>query len=101
MKNYLSREVFAVRRSNDPPIMGFLACFASSRGDEMRRSLAPWIILAVVGLLAGVAYRYFADDPAEATLANYLRRGFHAMALAPSCRPVPLHFPSRHSDCSS
>jgi adenylate cyclase len=64
----------------------------------MRRSLAPWIILAVVGLLAGVAYRYFADDAAEATLANYLRSGFHAMGLAFSGWAVHLYFTSRSSE---
>jgi class 3 adenylate cyclase len=98
MKDYLSREVFAVRRSNDPPIMGFLACFASSFGDEMRRSLAPWIILAVVGLLAGCAYRYFADDSSEATLANYLRSGIHGMGVALAGWAVQLYFTSRSSE---
>jgi class 3 adenylate cyclase len=64
----------------------------------MRRSLAPWIILAVFGLLAGVAYRYFADDAAEATLANYLRSGFHGMGLALSGWAVHLYFTSRSSE---
>jgi len=64
----------------------------------MRRSLAPWIILAVVGLLAGVAYRYFADDAAEATLANYLRSGFHGMGVALSGWAVHLYFTSRSSE---
>ena len=29
----------------------------------MRRPLTPWIVLAVVGLVGGGAYRYFANDP--------------------------------------
>ncbi len=64
----------------------------------MRRSVVPWIVLAVVGLLAGVAYRYFADDAAEATLANYLRSGFHGMGLALSGWAVHLYFTSRSSE---
>src|SRR5260370_1126936 len=78
--------------------MGFLAWFGSSRGDEMRRSLAPWIILAVVGLLAGCAYRYFADDSSEATLANYLRSGIHGMGVALAGWAVQLYFTSRSSE---
>jgi len=52
----------------------------------------------VVGLLAGVAYRYFADNAAEATLANYLRSGFHGMGLALSGWAVHLYFTSRSSE---
>jgi class 3 adenylate cyclase len=63
----------------------------------MRRSIVPWIVLAVVGLLAGAAYRYFADDSAEATLANYLRSGFHGMGLALCGWAVHLYFTSRSS----
>lgn len=36
----------------------------------MRRFVAPSAILAVIGLLAGFAYRYFANDSGEAILAN-------------------------------
>jgi class 3 adenylate cyclase len=64
----------------------------------MRRSLAPWIVLAVVGLVVGGAYRYFVDDPSEATLANYLRSGIHGMGLALSGWIVHLYFTSRSSE---
>ncbi len=64
----------------------------------MRRSLAPWIVLAMVGLVVGGAYRYFADDPSEATLANYLRSGIHGMGLALSGWAVHLYFTSRSSE---
>jgi class 3 adenylate cyclase len=64
----------------------------------MRRSVVPWIVLAVFGLLAGATYRYFADDPTEATLANYLRSGFHGMGLALSGWAVHLYFTSRSSE---
>ena len=43
----------------------------------MRRSWVPTIVLAGIGLLAGGIYRYFADDPGEATLANYIRSSLH------------------------
>jgi hypothetical protein len=64
----------------------------------MRRSLASWIVLAVVGLLTGWAYRYFVNDPNEATVANYLRSGIHGMGLALSGWAVHLYFTSRGSE---
>jgi adenylate cyclase len=66
--------------------------------EEMRRALTPWIGLAVFGLVAGGAYRYFANDPSEATLANYLRSGIDGMGLALSCWAVHLYFTSRSSE---
>jgi class 3 adenylate cyclase len=63
----------------------------------MRRSLAPWFVIAGVGLLAGWAYRYFVNDPNEATVANYLRSGIHGMGLALSGWAVHLYFTSRNS----
>src|SRR6476661_7191493 len=64
----------------------------------MRRSLTPWIVLAVVGLLAGGAYRYFLNGASEATLANYLRSGIHGLGLALSVWAVHLYFTSRRSE---
>jgi class 3 adenylate cyclase len=64
----------------------------------MRRSLASWIVLAVFGLLAGGAYRYFADDASEATLANYLRSGVHGMGLTLAGWTIHLYFTSRSSE---
>src|ERR1700694_2883277 len=64
----------------------------------MRRSLAPWIILAVIGLVAGAAYRCSADDSSEATFVNYLRSGLHGMGLALSGWAVHLYFTSRSSE---
>jgi class 3 adenylate cyclase len=90
--------MFAVRRSNDARIMVFLARFARSFGDEMRRALTPWIVLAVFGLVAGGAYRYFANDPSEATLANYLRSGLHGMGVTLAVWSVQLYFKSRSSE---
>src|ERR1700680_3596831 len=64
----------------------------------MRRSWTPWIILAVVGLVAGSSYRYFVNDPSEATLANYLRSGIHGLGIALSGWAVHLYFTSRSSE---
>ncbi len=64
----------------------------------MRRALTPWIGLAVFGLVAGGAYRYFANDPSEATLANYLRSGLHGMGLALSGWAVHIYVTSRSAE---
>jgi class 3 adenylate cyclase len=64
----------------------------------MRRSLTPWIVLAVVGLLAGGTYRYFLNDASEATLANYLRSGIHGLGLALSVWAIHLYFTTRRSE---
>ena len=45
----------------------------------MRRLVTPSIVIALAGAFVGFTYRYFADDPAEATLGNYLRSGIHGM----------------------
>jgi adenylate cyclase len=63
----------------------------------MRRLLAPTIVLAGIGLVAGGIYRYFADDPGEATFANYLRSSLHGMGVALSGWAVHLYFTSRSS----
>jgi hypothetical protein len=31
----------------------------------MRRVIRPTVYLAIIGLLGGIAYRYFIDDPIE------------------------------------
>src|SRR6266436_8361312 len=64
----------------------------------MRRSLTPWSVLAVFGLVAGAAYRYFVDDPSEATLANYLRSSLDGMGVTLSGWAVHLYFTSRSSE---
>src|SRR5258708_33925134 len=64
----------------------------------MRRSLTSWIVLAVFGLVAGAAYRYFVDDPSEATLANYLRSSLDGMGVTLSGWAVHLYFTSRSGE---
>jgi adenylate cyclase len=64
----------------------------------MRRALTSWIVLAVVGLAGGGAYRYFANDASEATLANYLGSCLHGMGLALSGWTVHLYFTSRSAE---
>ncbi|MBI5264457.1 MAG: adenylate/guanylate cyclase domain-containing protein [Bradyrhizobium sp.] len=63
----------------------------------MRRLVTPSIVIALVGTFAGFTYRYFADDPAESTLGNYLRSGVHGMLTALSGWAVHLYFTSRGS----
>ena len=48
----------------------------------MRRLVPQLIALAAVGIAFGVVYRYFLDDPSEASVANYLRSGVHGMSVA-------------------
>ena len=64
----------------------------------MRRSIIPTVVLAVGGLLGGIAYRYFADLSIEATLPNYLRSGVHGMGLTLAGWGVHLYFTSRRSE---
>ena len=51
-------------------------------GNSIRRVLPQLIVVAVVGLAFGMAYRYFLDDPSETSTANYLRSGVHGMSVA-------------------
>ncbi len=39
----------------------------------MRRLVVPLIGIALVGVAFGTVYRYFLNDPSEASVANYLR----------------------------
>ena len=48
----------------------------------MRRLAGPLIAVAIAGFAVGAVYRYFWNDPNEATIANYLRSGLHGMAIA-------------------
>ena len=64
----------------------------------MRRSLMPTIVIAGIGFLMGVAYRYLVNDPGEATLANYVRSSLHGTGLALSGWAVHLYFTSRRSE---
>jgi len=73
-------------------------CAATPCGGRHAAISGTLVVLAVVGLLGGVAYRYFADDPAGGTLANYLRSSFHGMGLALSGWAVHLYFTSRGSE---
>ena len=51
-----------------------------------------------IGLLVGMAYRYFIDGPIEATVANYLRSSFHGMGMTLAGWGVHLYFTSRRSE---
>jgi class 3 adenylate cyclase len=49
------------------------------------------------GLAFGVVYRYFLDDPSEASVANYLRSGVHGMSVAFAALGTILYFNLRAS----
>ncbi|MBV8442159.1 MAG: adenylate/guanylate cyclase domain-containing protein [Hyphomicrobiales bacterium] len=63
----------------------------------MRRLLPQLIVLAAAGVGFGVAYRYFLNDPSEATAANYLRSGLHGMAVTVFGWGANLYFNTRVS----
>jgi class 3 adenylate cyclase len=48
----------------------------------MRGYAKPTLLIVAAGCVLGVTYRYFFDLPDEASLANYLRSGVHAMMIA-------------------
>ncbi len=60
--------------------------------------MTPWIVLALIGLVAGGAFRYFVDDPSKATPANYLRSSIHGMGITLAVWTVHLYFTSRSSE---
>jgi hypothetical protein len=63
----------------------------------MRRVIRPTVYLAIIGLLGGIAYRYFIDDPIERTPLYFLRSSLHGMGITLACWGVHLHFTSRRS----
>jgi class 3 adenylate cyclase len=59
------------------------------------RSRVPSIILvAAAGLIAGIAYRTFLDDPAERDIANYIRSGLQGVGIALAAWTVQAYFAS-------
>ncbi|MCK1639962.1 adenylate/guanylate cyclase domain-containing protein [Bradyrhizobium sp. 157] len=58
----------------------------------------PTVFLAIIGLLGGIAYRYFIDDPTEATPLYYLRSSLHGMGITLAAWGVHLYFTSRRSE---
>jgi class 3 adenylate cyclase len=63
----------------------------------MRLPSKSWFILAAIGLIVGVGFRYLYDNASEASVANYLRSGFHGIGIALSGWAVQLYFSSRDS----
>jgi len=63
----------------------------------MRRLFAQLTAFAVTALAIGMAYRYVWDDPSQASIANYLRSGAHAMGLAACGLGAHLYFNARLS----
>jgi adenylate cyclase len=67
------------------------------KGSDMRRLVAPSIVIAVAGFAMGTIYRCLWDDPNEASVANYLRSGVHGMVVAASGWGSHLYFNLRGS----
>jgi class 3 adenylate cyclase len=64
----------------------------------MRRVIRPTVFLAITGLLMGIVYRYFIDDPIERTPPYYLRSSLHGMGITLAAWGVHLYFTSRRSE---
>lgn len=63
----------------------------------MRRLVVPLISVAFAGIAFGALYRYFLDDPSEASVGNYLRSGVHGMLVACFGWGANLYFNSQAS----
>jgi len=61
----------------------------------MRRLSTPTIIIAVIGLTCGLAYRYLVDNPSEGSIVNYVRSGLHGIGIAATGWGAHLYFNSR------
>src|ERR1700729_3828792 len=66
-------------------------------GNSIRRGLPQLIAVAAVGLAFGMVYRYFLDEPSEASVANYLRSGVHGISVALVAWGVVIYFNLRAS----
>ena len=64
----------------------------------MRHAIMPTLLVAMGGLLGGIAYRYFVNDPIESTLPYYIRSTLHGMGMALAGWGVHLYFTSRQSE---
>jgi hypothetical protein len=58
----------------------------------MRRLFAQLAIFTVTAFAIGAGYRYLWDEPSQASVANYLRSGAHAMGLAACGLGAHLYF---------
>jgi adenylate cyclase len=63
----------------------------------MRRAINPTTVLAAMGFLSGLAYRYFFDLPIEASVPNYFRSGLHATGITLAGWGAHNYFTSRRS----
>jgi len=61
----------------------------------MRRVWVSTIVLAVIGVVCGILFRYVFNAASEASLANYLRSSVHGAGLALAGFAVHLYFTSR------
>jgi adenylate cyclase len=63
----------------------------------MRRHLKSTVVMAVLGLVFGVVYRYLFDLAEERELANYVRSSIHGAGITTAAWIVQLYFTSRSS----
>src|SRR5690242_17869589 len=61
-------------------------------GSIMRRLVVQLAIFAVTAFAIGAGYRYLWNEPSQASVANYLRSGVHAMGLAACGLGAHLYF---------
>ena len=63
----------------------------------MWRQLTAWVGVAFIGIVFGIVYRYFVDDPGEAVFANYLRSALHGTLVSCFGWGANLYFNARAS----
>src|SRR5579872_3267622 len=91
------RNVAHIRHGGGYIVRARAACIWKG-AEDMRRQLKFTIGVAASGLLFGALFRYIFNDPAEASLANYLRSALHGAGLALSGWAVHLYFMSAASE---
>jgi class 3 adenylate cyclase len=63
----------------------------------MRRLSTPTIIIAIIGLTCGLAFRYLVDNPTEGSIVNYVRSGLHGIGISATGWGTHLYLNSRSS----
>jgi class 3 adenylate cyclase len=56
--------------------------FNAMRYAMQRPRLMPVILIAIIGLIAGIAFRAYIDEASEQDLANFVRSGLHGVGIA-------------------
>jgi adenylate cyclase len=56
--------------------------------------LLPVILVAIIGMIAGITFRAYIDEAAERDLANFVRSGLHGVGIALAAWTVQIFFAS-------